>query len=154
MSVHNKPHTTVGFRITWGPSSRLPLFESISPFAELPFLHSTLFQWAANHVCPPAHIGGTWPKLGQSDFLFCKFGFWMERKTRRRKRGGTESSNDPAQGLPWFLPRKWFIIASILWPYQVQGKILLALCQPELVSEAWKQRQRTFLKFRDRRAYF
>lgn len=67
-------------------NSGLPLFESISPFARLLFLHSILFLRAANHICLPAHTGGTWPKLGPSDLLPYKFTFWMERKNTRMKK--------------------------------------------------------------------
>lgn len=154
ISSHNQPHTIVGFRNYMRTNSGLSLLESISPFAELPFLHSILFLWAANHICLPAHTVGTYPKLGPSDLLPYKFRFWMERKNTRKRKRWHWATNDPAQGLPRFLPRKGFISASTLWLYQGHGKILLALCQPDLVSEAWKQRQGTSLWFRDGRVYF
>lgn len=86
ISSHSQPHTIVGFRNYVKTNSGLPLLESISPFAELPLLHSILFLWAANHICLPAHTGGTWPKLGPSDLLPYKFRFWMERKNTRKKK--------------------------------------------------------------------
>lgn len=146
ITSQNQPHITAGFRITWGLSNRLPWLESISPFVELSFLHCILFQLAANHARPPAHMVGIWPKLSQTDCLFCKFGFWMARKAQGRKRGDTESSNDHAQGLlrslglPWFLPRKCFISSSILWPH-VEKPYLFFVSQ--LVLEAWKQKEQS-----------
>lgn len=98
ISSHDQPHTIVGFRNYVRTNSGLPLLESISPFAELPLLHSILFLWAANHICLPAHTGGTWPKLGPSDLLPYKFRFWMERKKHKEEK-------EVALSHPMTLPR-------------------------------------------------
>lgn len=132
---------------------------AISPFVELPFLHFTPFQWAANHRCSPAHMVSTWPKLGQSDCLFHKFGFWVERDRGGGKRVGIEPSNDHSQ-------RAAEIPEAAIGPFQKVMFSTLSFCglnsilaksylpQPELLSEAWNQRQWMLLQFRDGRTYF
>lgn len=129
ITSHSRPRMTAGFRITWGLNHWLPFFESISPFVELPFLHSVSFQWAANHPCPPAHMVSTGPKLGQSDCLFRKFGFWLERDRGGGKRVGTEPSNDHPQG-------DADIHAAAVGPFQ---KVIFQLFRLVILTASWQK---------------
>lgn len=138
------------------------------------FPHSLSFQGAANPTCPGSkermsvkalwslsHLP-TWWAHGSDEVnrIFSSVNSDWEWREKHEEERWHRVIQSPCPGLLrclgllQFLPRKWFISTSIWGPSQACGKSLLALCQPGLASEAWKQRLWTFLGLRDRRAYF
>lgn len=100
---------------------------------------------------------GTWAKLGQPTRSSLLIQILSGEGHTRQKESwpwalqwlAPEGCWDPG-GCRGFFPER-DVLAPPCCDLNYPGEILFALCQPELVSDAWNQRQRSLLQFRDRK---